>query len=231
MNAGTVSAVMTADPITVSPQTPFKDIAALLTGNGISAVGVVDKTGALVGVVSEADLLPHLWEDRKPRWRDRRLARKATACVAKDLMTSPAVTVDAEATLATAAAEFARTGVRRLFVLRGGKVAGVLSRRDLVAVFTRGDADLEREITDRVLRDRLDLGPDRVRVQVRAGIVMVVGRVERRSDVDPVTRLIHELPGVVEVRNRLDYVWNDVGSRNSPALPSANSRPGRRRNR
>ncbi|MGW4065163.1 CBS domain-containing protein [Amycolatopsis sp. NPDC004747] len=211
MNAGMVSAVMTADPITVSTKTPFKDIAQLLTGNGISAVGVLDKTGALVGVVSEADLLPHLWEDRKPRWRDRRLARKATACTAEDLMTSPAVTIDAEATLAAAAAEFARSGVRRLFVLRGGKVAGVLSRRDLVAVFTRGDADLEREITDRVLRDRLDLGPDRVRVQVRAGVVTVVGRVERRSDIDPVTRLIHELSGVVEVRNRLDYVWNDVG--------------------
>ena len=210
MNAGTVSAVMTADPITVSPQTPFKDIAELLTGNGISAVGVVDKTGALVGVVSEADLLPHLWEDRKPRWRDRRLARKAAACVAKDLMTSPAVTIDAEATLAAAAARFAHSGVRRLFVLRNGKVAGVLARRDLVAVFTRGDSDLEREVSERVLRDQLDLGPDRVRIEVRAGVVTVVGRVERRSDIDPVTRLIQELSGVVEVRNRLDYVWNDV---------------------
>ncbi|MEU4248086.1 CBS domain-containing protein [Amycolatopsis sp. NPDC026612] len=210
MNAGTVSAVMTAGPITVSPQTSFKDIAQLLTGNGISAVGVVDKTGALVGVVSEADLLPHLWEERKPRWRDRRLARKATACVAKDLMTSPAVTIDAEATLAAAAARFAHTGVRRLFVLRGGKVAGVLARRDLVAVFTRGDSDLEREVSERVLRDQLGLGPDRVRIEVRAGIVTVVGRVERRSEIAPVTRLIQELSGVVEVRNRLDYVWNDV---------------------
>ncbi|WIY00459.1 CBS domain-containing protein [Amycolatopsis mongoliensis] len=210
MNPGTVSAVMTADPITVSPQTPFKDIAELLTGNGISAVGVVDKTGALVGVVSEADLLPHLWEDRKPRWRDRRMARKAKACLAKDLMTSPAVTIDAGATFAAAAAQFARSGVRRLFVLRNGKVVGVLSRRDLIAVFTRGDADLEREVSEGVLRERLNLGPDRVRVEVRAGIVTVVGRVERRSDIDPVTRLIQELSGVVEVRNRLDYVWNDV---------------------
>ena len=202
----TVSAVMTADPITVSPQTPFKDIAELLTGNGISAVGVVDKTGALVGVVSEADLLPHLWE--KPRRRDRRLARKATACTAKDLMTSPVVTIDADDSLAVAAAKFARTGVRRLFVLRNGKPTGVLSRRDLVRVFTRGDADLEREVCDRIRQ--LGWGPDRVRVEVRAGIVTVVGRVERRSDIDPVTRSLSELSGVVEVRNRLDYVWNDV---------------------
>ncbi len=206
----TVSAVMTADPITVSPQTPFKAIAELLTGNGISAVGVLGKTGELVGVVSEADLLPHLWEDPKPRWRDRRLARKATACTAQNLMTSPVVTIGADDSLATAAAKFARTGVRRLFVLRNGKVVGVLSRRDLVRVYTRGDADLEREVSDRVLREQLNLGPDRVRVEVRAGIVTVVGRVERRSDIAPVTRLIQELSGVVEVRNRLDYVWNDV---------------------
>ncbi|KDN22051.1 CBS domain-containing protein [Amycolatopsis rifamycinica] len=210
MTISTVSAVMTADPITVSTKTSFKDIAQLLTGNGISAVGVLDKTGALVGVVSEADLLPHLWDDPKPRWRDRRLARKATACTAKDLMTSPAVTIDAEEPLAVAAAMFAHTRVRRLFVLRDGKVAGVLARRDLVGVFTRGDAELEREVTERVLRDTLNLGPDRVGVEVRAGVVTVVGRVERRSDIDPVTRLIRELSGVVEVRNRLDYVWNDV---------------------
>ncbi|WP_328457880.1 MULTISPECIES: CBS domain-containing protein [unclassified Amycolatopsis] len=207
MNA--VSSVMTTDPITVSLQTPFKDIAELLTGNGISAVGVLDKTGALVGVVSEADLLPHLWEDAKPRLRDRRLARKATACVAKDLMTSPAVTIEAGATLAAAAARFAHSGVRRLFVLSGSRVVGVLSRRDLVGVFCRGDADLEREVTQGVLREKLDLGPDRVRVEVRAGVVTIVGRVERRSDIDPVTRLVRELSGVVEVRNRLDYVWND----------------------
>ena len=68
------------------------------------------------------------------------------ACTAEDLMTSPAVTIGADATLAVAAAEFARTGVRRLFVLRHGEVVGVLSRRDLVRVFTRGDADLEREV-------------------------------------------------------------------------------------
>ncbi|WP_033262710.1 CBS domain-containing protein [Amycolatopsis vancoresmycina] len=204
----TVSAVMTADPITVSPQTPFKDIAGLLTGNGISAVGVIDRTGTLVGVVSEADLLPHLWDDPKPRRRARRLARKATACTAKDLMTSPVVTIDADDSLAVAAAKFARTGVRRLFVLRNGKPAGVVSRRDLVRVFTRGDADLEREVCARIRQ--LGWGPDRVGVEVRAGVVTVVGRVERRSDIDPVTRSIGDLPGVVEIRNRLDYVWNDV---------------------
>ncbi len=212
MNTSTVSAVMTAEPITVSTAAPFKDIAELLTGNGISAVGVLDKTGALVGVVSEADLLPHLWDEPKrplwTRWRTRGLARKATARVAKDLMTSPAITIDAGDSLATAAATFARTGVRRLFVLDQGRVVGVVSRRDLVGVYTRCDAELEREIQRRLL-DR-DLGPDRARVAVRAGVVLIVGRVERRSDIDPVTRLLDDLAGVVAIENRLDFVWDDV---------------------
>ncbi len=212
MNTSTVSAVMTAEPITVSTAAPFKDIAELLTGNGISAVGVLDKTGALVGVVSEADLLPHLWDEPKrplwTRWRTRGLARKVTARVAKDLMTSPAITIDAGDSLATAAATFARTGVRRLFVLDQGRVVGVVSRRDLVGVYTRCDAELEREIQRRLLDS--DLGPDRVRVAVRAGVVLIVGRVERRSDIDPVTRLLDDLAGVVAIENRLDFVWDDV---------------------
>ena len=214
MNTSTVSAVMTAEPITVATTTPFKDIAELLTGNGISAVGVLDKTGALVGVVSEADLLPHLWEEPKrplwTRWRTRGLARKATARVAKDLMTSPAITIEATDSLATAAATFARTGLRRLFVLDQGKVVGVVSRRDLVGVYTRCDAELENEIQQRMLSSALGLGPDRARVAVRAGVVLIVGRVERRSDIDPVTRLLDDLPGVVAIENRLDFVWDDV---------------------
>lgn len=107
MKPSTVSAVMTAEPVTVRTTTPFKDIAELLVAKGISAVGVLDKDGALVGVVSEADLLPHLSElpglGWRPRWigaRRRRMATKAAARVAKDLMTSPAITVDADEPLA-----------------------------------------------------------------------------------------------------------------------------------
>ncbi|MDT8912398.1 CBS domain-containing protein [Amycolatopsis sp. PS_44_ISF1] len=210
-----VSAVMTADPITVGPRTSFKDIAGLLTAHGISAVGVVDKTGALLGVISEADLLPHLQHARAHRWPHRQLIGKAHACLAQDLMTAPAVTVDADDPVEVAVARIGRSGVRRMFVLCRGKLVGVVARRDLIRVFTRSDAELEREVDHRVLRDRLHLGPDRV--QVRDGVVTVVGRVERRSDIPPVTQLIEDVSGVVEARNRLDYVWDDVGPGRSGA--------------
>lgn len=52
--------------------------------------------------------------------------------------------------------------------------------------------------------------PDRARVAVRSGVVTIVGRVERRSDIDPVTHLLDDLPGVVAIENRLDFVWDDV---------------------
>ncbi|MDT8913619.1 CBS domain-containing protein [Amycolatopsis sp. PS_44_ISF1] len=214
-----VSAVMTADPITVGPRTSFKDIVELLTAQEISAVGVIDKTGALLGVVSEADLLPHLQCARARRWPHRKQIRKAHACLAQDLMTAPVVTVDADDPIAVAVARIARTGLRRMFVLRQGKLVGVVARRDLIRVFTRSDRDLEREVDHRVLHDLLRLGPEQARVQVRDGVVTVVGRVERRSDIPPVTRLIEDVSGVVEVRNRLDFVWDDV-DRGAPGIRS-----------
>lgn len=70
-------------------------------------------------------------------------------------------------------------------MLCSGKVAGVPARRDLVRVFIRGDADLVHEVGDRVLREQLDFGPGRVRLEVRAGVVTVVDRVGRCSDIDP----------------------------------------------
>lgn len=95
-------------------------------------------------------------------------------------------------------------------MLEGGKTVGVVSRRDLVGIFARGDEELAREAGRRLLGSSLALGPDRVRVAVCAGVVTIVGRVERRSDLEPVTRLVRAMPGVVAVDNRLDFVWDNV---------------------
>lgn len=213
MTSLTVSTVMTPDPVTVRADTPLKEIAEVLTARAISAVGVLDRHGALVGVVSEADILPHLREHERPSWLAKRLSRRdrrTSGRVASDLMTSPAVTIDAGASLATASAEFARAGVRRLFVLRRGTLVGVVSRRDLVRVFVRSDDELLHEVERGVLLRALGLGPDRARVAVHDGVVTMCGRVEKRSEVETLTQLVEDLPGVVAVENRLDYVWNDV---------------------
>src|ERR1700674_212331 len=104
-----VRSVMTARPVVAVETTGFKEIAGLLAEYRISALPVVDDSGRLVGVVSEADPLlkeafgprddPHLVESG----RIRREHAKAGAVLARDLMTSPAVTIGTEAPITEAA--------------------------------------------------------------------------------------------------------------------------------
>ncbi|WP_336158007.1 CBS domain-containing protein [Amycolatopsis sp. VC5-11] len=204
-----VSEVMTARPVCARAETPVKEIAAMLAREGISAVAVVDHAGALVGVVSEKDLLPMVRGGRFRWWR-RRDARKARARSAREVMTSPVVTVAADESVSEAAAKLDKTGLRRLFVVEDGRPAGVVARRDVLRALARPDPEIERDVVTGVLYETLHLGPDRARAMVHAGVVTVAGRVERRSEIAPVTRLIEAVPGVVAVCNGLDYVWDDV---------------------
>jgi CBS domain-containing protein len=211
----TVDAVMTKNPFTVTADTEFKDIAALLTREEISAVPVVEGD-RLLGVVSEADLLckedtstasPTLFSGK----RARRHWQKSRALRAKDLMTSPARTVEPGTSVAVAAHRLTTAGLRRLFVVDQGKLVGVVSRRDLLDVFLRPDRDVRRDVEEEVFGQVLRAEPASFTVTVERGVVTVLGRLERRSAVSSAERLIALVPGVVGVRNRLDYVWNDEG--------------------
>ncbi|MEV6904920.1 CBS domain-containing protein [Amycolatopsis sp. NPDC051372] len=208
MNTSTtpVAAVMTPSPVCARLDTPVTEIAETLVRRGISAVAVVDRQGAIAGVVSERDLLPLLRSDRRRGWWRRNPSPPRTA---RDVMTSPALTVAAGAPVADVAARLAESGLRRLFVVAAGRPVGVVARRDLVGVISRPDAEIHREVTV-LLRESLRIGPDRARVMVHAGVVTVAGRAERRSEIASVTSLIEAVPGVVEVCNGLDFVWDDV---------------------
>lgn len=208
MRTLTAGAVMTKDLVTVTPDTEFKDIAALLTSARVSAVPVVDAAGGLAGVVSEADLLPRE-EAVDGRIRDRGRRRKAGAMRARDLMTSPVRTVDAGEALPEVARQLAAHHLRRLFVLRDGKLAGVIARRDLVAVFVRPDHEVRAEIETDVFRRTLGAEPGSYSVTVVDGCVTLLGRLPRWSATQIAGQLTARVPGVLEVRNRLDYVWQD----------------------
>lgn len=209
----TVAMVMTKDPITVTPDTGFKDIAEILTRHSISAVPVVGGDGVLIGVVSEADLT-HKQEDPEPppllaQRHARQVWLKANAERAIDLMTVPVRAVEANETVSFAARELNRRGVRRLFVMDHGRLVGVVSRRDLLKVFLRSDeeirADIEHEVFQRVLWADLNA----ITVTVNRGVVTLAGQLDRRSEVEIAGRLTTTVPGVVEVRNRLDCGWDD----------------------
>ena len=187
----TVGDVMTRCPVSVPLDAPLETLAALLIHERISAVPVVDDAGMPAGVVSEADLMS--------------AAHTATA---RDLMSTPPRTVALDASLSTAARLLATAGVRRLFVTEHGRLSGVLSRRDLLKTYLVED-DTVRDWVRHALLAVPDGGRPAPSVSVRDGVVLLLGRVEWRSSKDAVDECVRAVPGVVDVLDRLDYVFDD----------------------
>ena len=209
--------VMTTDVLTVDQQAPFKQVAELLAEREVSALPVLDGDGRVVGIVSEADLLLKeqlpvgsgggLFEGRRRR-ADR---AKAAADIAAELMTSPAVTVGPDATVAEAARLLHRHGVKRLPVVDpAGPLLGIVSRADLLKVFLRPDDEIAADVRQEVLVRSLWVDPDTVDVDVRDGVVTLGGRLERRSQTAIAVSLVHALDGVVDVVDELDFEVDDT---------------------
>jgi len=213
-----VKDLMTPQVVTIGPATPFKEIVARLANHRVSAVPVVDDDGLVLGVVSEADLLlkeefpdpdadiPLFWTKRRRLERDR-----AAATTARDLMSVAVVSIAPDATVAEAARRMHTAGVKRLPVLdEGGRLVGILSRADLLKVFNRPDQAIRREIMDEVIVGEFMMDPNRFFIHVTDGVVVLQGRVERRSLLPYLVRAVHSVEGVVRVKNRLTFDIDDV---------------------
>jgi CBS domain-containing protein len=207
-----VQDLMTTQVVTVGPETPFKQIVALLAEHRVSAVPVVDGDRRVLGIVSEADLLlkeefPEPDQDIALFWtrRRRREREKAAATTARDLMSSVAVvSTSPDATVAEAARGMHAAGVKRLPVIdEDGRLVGIVSRGDLLKVFNRPDQAVRREIIDDVIVGNFMMDPNRFFIHVDNGVVVLQGRVERRSLLPYVLRAVHGVEGVVRVENRL----------------------------
>ncbi|MFF8713232.1 CBS domain-containing protein [Streptomyces sp. NPDC015184] len=188
-----VGDLMTDNVVSVLPGTSFREMAKLLAEHGISGLPVLDEDDHVVGVVSESDLL----------------ARRALT--AQKLMTAPAVTVHAEEAVADAARLMVRRGVERLPVVdEEERLVGIVTRRDLLCVFLRPDAEIRRRIREEVLADAADPPEDAVDVHVLDGVVTLVGRVRRRSRAVLLLRLAERVEGVVAVVDRLSAREDDT---------------------
>ncbi|MFE5709275.1 CBS domain-containing protein [Streptomyces sp. NPDC056501] len=188
-----VGGLMTDDVVSAVPAASFREVAKLLAEHDISGVPVVDEDDRVVGVVSESDLLA----------RDELTAR--------DLMSTPAVTVHAEETVADAARLMVRRGVERLPVVdEEERLVGIVTRRDLLRVHLRPDAEIRRRIREDVLTDAMDLPGDAVDVHVLDGVVTLGGRVRRRSQVLMLVGLAERVDGVVAVVDQLSFQEDDA---------------------
>ena len=231
MRTWQVRDVMTTDVATVGEDTPYREIIDVVTGRHVSAVPVVDGFRRVLGVVSEADLLhkveligqPH--QRRVFEGRRRRSARvKADAALARDLMTAPAVTTNADVPLVSAAKLMGREQVKRLPVVDElGRLVGIVTRSDLLKAHLRPDADIRRDVVEEVLRRILAVEEGLVDVSVTDGVVRLVGQLDRRSSVEIAGRLAAQVSGVVQVVNEFGYDFDDVvfsGTASFPGYPT-----------
>ena len=211
----TVADVMTSRVHVASPLAPFKLLVRLIEENRVSAIPIVDQQGVPIGIVSESDLLLKERRFELETSRDlmhvqkRRQDRvKARGTVASDLMTSPAITVPSDTSLSAAARLMHEKNVRRLVVVNDrGRIAGVVSRSDLLQVFLRPDRELGEEIARNLVPAVLLAPDDTVGVHVRWNVVTLSGEVDRKSDAEILKRLTLQLDGVVDVVDRLSYRW------------------------
>jgi CBS domain-containing protein len=209
--------VMTTDVVTVEPWTPFTEIVGRLAEHRISAAPVLDAEGNVLGVVTEADLLlkqehPNLELDVPLSWsRRRRLEReKAAAVVAGKLMTAPAVTVAPTATVTEAARRMHSAGVKRLPVVdETGRLVGIVSRADLLKVFTRPDEAIRSQIISEVIVGDFMLDPSRFFIAVDDGVVLLQGKAERSSLIPYLVRAVQHVEGVVRVEDQLSFDVDD----------------------
>lgn len=198
--------LMTKEVVTVAPDLPLKAVAAKLSDHAISGAPVCDADGAVVGVVSEADILrkeqgltPHV--GKRARWFARLYddeVDKLEARTAAEAMTAPALTIRPTASTAAAARLMIEHRINRLPVVAGGKLVGIVTRADLVRAFHRTDEEIAEEVRDEVLFGALWLEPETLDLQVRDGVVTLTGTVDTESDARVAEQLIRRVPGVMD---------------------------------
>jgi CBS domain-containing protein len=179
--------IMTSPVVTVTPDTPLKEVARILVERQINALPVVDAGERLCGIVSEADLLA--LEVASPPGSPPHTAR--------EVMSGSVYTLAEDTDAAAAARMMLRHRLKSVPVVAGDRVVGMVARRDLLRLVARGDDDVRADL-ERRLQEELGL-LQRLRIEVADGVVTIDGAA------GPVGRQLLEglaltVPGVVEVR-------------------------------
>jgi CBS domain-containing protein len=207
----TVKDIMTTRVISARKDASFKDMAAMLRSSPISAFPVIDDAGKVIGVVSAGDLLVkeavladgtsiiaalrHIREDDK-----------AAGVTAADLMTAPAITIGPDASVADAARLMYDRRVKQLPVVNAaGHLMGIVSRVDVLAVFSRADDEIRSEVIHQVLPSIVAGTPAGYKVTVADGIVTISGSPPSGQVGHTILDAVRHVQGVVAVRDRFSY--------------------------
>ena len=188
------SQIMESEVLTMGPKTSVSDVAKALLSRRISAVPIVEN-GKLVGIVSEGDLIRRVetgTERHRSWWLEHlttseKLATeyvKSHARFASEVMTRDVITAGEDATLAEIAKLFEDNSIKRVPIMRAGKIVGIVSRADLLRVLvdlheksdpiSPDDTAIREEIMKRLMAENW-FASAQVEVSVRNGAVKLEG--------------------------------------------------------
>ena len=207
----TVKDVMSTHVIAVRGNASYKDMAAMMHEQGVSAFPVLDDHNKVIGVVSESDLLTkEALEGTVPgvsqSMMSQREHARASAVTAAELMTTPPVTIGPDEPVTQAARLMYSRRVKRLPVTSDdGTLIGIVSRADVLSVYSRPDADIQREIIQDLIQGMFLCDPARFAVSVTDGIVTIEGTAESTVVGRDIIEAARHVEGVVAVRDRLSY--------------------------
>ena len=211
--------VMTTQVVTVLPETSVREVARMLLINRISAVPVVDGNGRILGMLSEGDLMrrAETGTDERHSWwlslvTDLRVEAfvKSHGLHAKDVMTREVISVSEETPLDEVATLLERRRIKRVPVVRDGKLVGIVSRANLLhgLVALRagptpsgGDQGIRAAIIDALVK--VGIPRHFLNVVVSNGVVHLWGAAQSESERDAVRIAAETTPGVKRIENHM----------------------------
>jgi CBS domain-containing protein len=208
--------LMTTEVVTIGADQTIKDAARLMVADRVSGLPVVDDSGRLIGIVTEADFLERQVDKESPSGGLLGAvfgpqSSHADAVTVREVMSTNVITVAADAKVAEAARLLATNSIKRLPIVDGdGAVIGIISRADIVAAFARPDELIEDEIREDLARRVLFVDPDSLSVSVTDGLVGIGGELPTKTDARILEELTRRLEGVVSVDSSLTWKVDDT---------------------
>jgi CBS domain-containing protein len=221
MNA---SDVMTAGAITIGPDVNVQSAAKTMLEKGVSALPVVDQNGKLIGIISEGDLIrrTEAGTEEKPSWWLRLISGndtlassfvKAHGIRVADVMSGSVVTASPDTPLAEIAGLLEKNRIKRVPIVKDGKVVGIVSRANLLQALASAKPAFAGSVavSDPTLRDNILTRlweqpwahPSMINVIVTSGVVDLWGTVTSDTERKALRILVAETPGVVSVNDHL----------------------------
>lgn len=231
--------IMTPSVITATPDTPIRELIGLMLSHHVSAIPILDGD-ALVGIVSEGDLIrrAELGTERPRRWLELISSRAHLAAeyvhthgrTAREVMSPHVITVAENTPIAEIAALLEKHRIKRVPVLRDGKLLGIISRANLLRALASSIAQPvaveDRRIRDAVLAElrRHPWGgsPIETNVMVQDGVVHLWGYFDSEEEREARIVAAESIAGVRAVKDHMQH-WTTPDLLDRPNWPS----PGR----